>query len=68
MKFLKLLKLARMGYPYLELAYAVFNKLKDHQNRDLLLKSLTDAVTDNRKISVLEWSRIGKALGVFKDA
>lgn len=65
-KGLKLLQLLIFGYPYLKLAYAMYQHLKRTENRDALVNTLVAVMKDDEKVSVAEWSSIGKALGVFR--
>ena len=47
------------------LGLAIEDLLKGSKDKDELLAKLTKAVGDHAKVSPIEWSTIGKRLGVF---
>ena len=47
------------------LAMAVSRRLKKAEDREALVKTLILAISDDGKISPIEWATIGKRLGVF---
>jgi len=47
------------------LALAVSRRLNKAEDREMLVKTLTLAISDDGKISPIEWATIGKRLGVF---
>jgi len=49
----------------LRLAMAVAKRLNKAEDRDKVIKTLTLAISDDGKISPIEWATIGKRIGVF---
>ena len=49
----------------LSLAMAVAKRLNKAEDRDKLIETLTLAISDDGKISPIEWVTIGKRLGAF---
>jgi len=49
----------------IRLGLAITKRLKQAEDRDVLLTTITKAVGDDGKISPIEWATIGKKLGVF---
>tara|TARA_Y100000310_G_scaffold251026_1_gene257417 strand:+ start:245 stop:421 length:177 start_codon:yes stop_codon:yes gene_type:complete len=49
----------------LRLAMAVAKRLNKAEDRDKLIATLTLAISDDGKISPIEWVSIGKRLGAF---
>ena len=49
----------------LRLAMAVAKRLNKAEDRDKLIETLTLAISDDGKISPIEWVTIGKRLGAF---
>jgi len=49
----------------LRLGLAIAKRLSKTDDRDELIAMITKAVGDDGKISPIEWSGIGKKLGVF---
>jgi len=49
----------------IKLGLAIYNRLKNAEDRDAIFKTLSKAVGDDGKVTVIEWSSIGKRLGVF---
>ena len=49
----------------IRLGLAIANRLKESEDRLLLLEALTVAVGDDEKVTPVEWAKIGKRLGVF---
>jgi|TARA_Y100000310_G_scaffold190627_1_gene190635 hypothetical protein len=49
----------------LRLGLAIAKRLSKAEDRDALIETLTKAVGDDGKVSPIEWSGIGKKLGVF---
>ena len=49
----------------LGLAFAIAKRLSKVENRDEMIKTLSLAISDDGKISPIEWATIGKQLGVF---
>ena len=49
----------------LRLAMAVAKRLNKADDRDKLIETLTLAISDDGKISPIEWVTIGKRLGAF---
>jgi len=49
----------------LGLAFAIAKRLSKVENRDEMIKTLALAISDDGKISPIEWATIGKRLGVF---
>ena len=47
------------------LGLAIEDRLKGSKDKDELIAKLTKAVGDHGKVSPIEWSTIGKRLGVF---
>ena len=54
-----------MYFGVFRLAMAVSRRLKKAEDRETLVKTLTLAISDDGKISPIEWATIGKRLGVF---
>lgn len=54
-----------MYFGAFRLAMAVSRRLKKAEDREALVKTLTLAISDDGKISPIEWATIGKRLGVF---
>ena len=67
MGLIKLAKLGVMGYPYLVLASAMYQHMRQVENRNEVIKTFTTAIEDDNYITVVEWARIGKSLGVFRN-
>ena len=44
---------------------AVAKRLNKAEDRDKMIETLTLAISDDGKISPIEWATIGKRLGVF---
>lgn len=66
MGLLKLAKLGVIGYPYLALASAMYQRMRQVENRKEIVKHITTAIEGDKYITVAEWARIGKSLGVFR--
>ena len=49
----------------LRLAIAVAKRLNKAEDRDKVIATLTLAISDDGKISPIEWATIGKRIGVF---
>ena len=49
----------------LGLAIAIAKRLSKVEDRDKMIKTLALAISDDGKISPIEWATIGKRLGVF---
>lgn len=49
----------------LRLAMAVVKRLNSVEDRDKLIETLAVAISDDGKISPIEWVTIGKRLGAF---
>ena len=49
----------------LRLGLAIAKRLSKAEDRDALIETLTKAVGDDGKVSPIEWSGIGRKLGVF---
>ena len=49
----------------IRLGLAIAKRLKNADDRVELIQTLTDAVGDDGKVNPIEWSGIGKKLGVF---
>jgi len=49
----------------LRLAMAVAKRLHKAEDRDKVIETLTLAISDDGKISPIEWATIGKRIGVF---
>ena len=49
----------------LRLAMAVAKRLNKAEDRDKVIKTLTLAISDDGKISPIEWVTIGKRIGAF---
>ena len=49
----------------LRLAMAVAKRLNKAEDRDEVISTLTLAISDDGKISPIEWVTIGKRIGVF---
>ena len=49
----------------LGLAFAIAKRLSKAEDRDEMIKTLALAISDDGKISPIEWATIGKRLGVF---
>jgi hypothetical protein len=49
----------------LGLAFAIAKRLSKAEDRDKMIKTLALAISDDGKISPIEWATIGKRLGVF---
>ena len=47
------------------LAMAVLRRLKKAEDREALVKTLILAISDDGKLTPVEWAKIGKRLGVF---
>ena len=47
------------------LGLAIEDRLKGSKDKDELIAKLTKAVGDHGKVSPIEWSTIGKRLGLF---
>ena len=54
-----------MYFGAFRLAMGVSRRLKKAEDREALVKTLTLAISDDGKISPIEWATIGKRLGVF---
>ena len=49
----------------LGLALTIAKRLSKVEDRDKMIETLTLAISDDGKISPIEWATIGKRLGVF---
>jgi len=49
----------------IRLGLAIAMRLKDREDRMLMLRTLTVAIGDDGKLTPVEWAKIGKRLGVF---
>jgi len=49
----------------LGLALTIAKRLSKVEGRDKMIETLTLAISDDGKISPIEWATIGKRLGVF---
>ena len=49
----------------LKLGLAINNKLKKTDNREVIIKTLTESVEGKGQFSVVEWSVLGKQLEIF---
>ena len=49
----------------IRLGLAIVNRLKNHKDRVALVEQLISAVGEDGKVTPVEWSLIGKTLGVF---
>jgi len=49
----------------LRLSLAIANRLKTVEDRDAMIKLLASAISDDGKVSPIEWATMGKRLGVF---
>ena len=49
----------------LKLGLAINNKLKQTENREVIIKALTESVEGKGQFSVVEWSVLGKQLEIF---
>ena len=48
-----------------KLGLAIYSRLSKSEDREEIFKTLVKAVGDDGKVTVIEWSTIGKRLGVF---
>ena len=49
----------------LRLAMAVSERLNKAEDREALVSTLAKAISDDGKVTPIEWATIGKRLGVF---
>ena len=49
----------------IKLGLAIYNKLNKGEHRNEVIQNFTNAISDSHKVSVIEWSTLGKRLGVF---
>ena len=49
----------------IKLGLAIYTRVKNAEDREEVFKTLAKAVGDDGKVTVIEWSTIGKRLGVF---
>ena len=54
-----------MYFGVLRLAMAVSKRLKTADDRKALVNTLAKAISDDGKVTPIEWATIGKRLGVF---
>ena len=50
----------------LRLSLAMANRLKTVEDRDAMIKLFVSALSDDDKVSPIEWATMGKRLGVFE--
>jgi len=50
----------------LRLSLAMANRLKTVEDRDAMIKLFVSALSDDDKVSPIEWVTMGKRLGVFE--
>ena len=49
----------------IKLGMAIYSRLSKEEDRNEVILNLTKAVGDSHKVSIIEWSTLGKRLGVF---
>ena len=54
-----------ISFGAIKLGLAVAKRLSQADDRGELLQALVKAIGDDGKVTVIEWSTIGKRLGVF---